>query len=209
MKFEELLNIIGREPLFHSGTVVSGDVDPVDIGKQLSRWVDAGKLIQLRRGLYVLADQYRKSPLHPFVVANRLTRASYVSLQSALEHYGLIPEYVPAVTSVTTGRPGTRSTPVGTFLYRHIKTSLFSDYSLIDVGSGQHAFIARPEKALLDLLYLTAGSDDPGYIRELRLQHMERIDVDGLSELALASGSSKLARAAGMIKRLIENGNRV
>ncbi len=205
MKFEELLNIVGQEPLFHSGMVASGDVDPVDIGKQLSRWVDAGKLIQLRRGLYALADQYRKSPLHPFVVANRLKRASYVSLQSALAYNALIPEYVPSVTSVTTGRPGTHDTPVGVFLYRHIKTSLFSDYSLINVGGGQSAFVARPEKALLDLLYLTAGSDNMGYIRELRLQNVESLDMDVLFDRAAASGSGKLARAVAGIERIREN----
>ena len=42
---------------------------------------------------------------HPFVVANALKKASYVSLQSALSHYGMIPEYVPVTTSVTTRRP--------------------------------------------------------------------------------------------------------
>jgi hypothetical protein len=206
MKFEELLNIVGQEPLFHSGMVVSGGVDPVVIGKQLSRWVDAGKLIQLRRGLYALSDQYRKSPLHPFVVANRLKHASYVSLQSVLAHHGLIPEYVPSITSVTTGRPGTYDTPLGNFIYRHIKTGLFSDYSKVDVGKGLSAFVARPEKALLDLLYLTAGSDDMAYIRELRLQNVESLDMDVLLDRATASGSGKLVRAVSGIRRLLEDG---
>jgi predicted transcriptional regulator of viral defense system len=207
MKYEKLLELVGQETVFHSGMLVSGHVDTVDLGRQLSRWVKAGKLVQLRRGLYTLPEQYRKAPLHPFVVANRLKRASYVSLQSALEHYGLIPEYVPSVTSVTTGRPGTYATPVGCFLYRHIKTDLFLDYSFVDVGGGQSAFIARPEKALLDLLYLTAGSDDPGYLRELRLQNIANIDMDVLSELAGESGSRKLVGAVAGIRNLHENGS--
>lgn len=207
MKFEELLDIIGQEPLFHSGMVVSGNVDPVDIGKQLSRWVDAGKLIQLRRGLYTLTERYRKAPLHPFLVANRLKSASYVSMQSALGHYGLIPEYVPAITSVTTGRPETYDTPVGVYRYRHIKTELFAAYALLDLGGGQSAFVAQPEKAILDLLYLTAGSDDPAYIHELRLQNTEQLDLELLSERADESGSDKLVRAVSVLRRIIENGS--
>ena len=104
-------------------------------------------------------------------MANRLKRASSVSLQSALEFHGLIPEYVPSVTSITTGRPEELVTSFGTFIYKHIKKELFSGYRIVDVGEGQSAFIATPEKALLDLLYLTPGSDNPDYLGELRLQN--------------------------------------
>jgi len=207
MKFEKLLEIVGHEPVFHSGMLLSGQIDPIDLGRQLSRWVRAGKLMKLRRGIYTLPEQYRKVPLHPFVVANRLKRASYVSIQSALEHYGLIPEYVPSVTSVTTGRPETYATPVGDFLYRHIKLDLFSDYALVDIGGGQSAYVARPEKALLDLLYLTVDSDDPGFIRELRLQNIDTVDMDALSRLAAAIGNRKVVRAVAGIRNLHETGS--
>ncbi len=127
MKFETLLSFVGDEPVFDSGLLLAGDVDPVDVRRQLSRWVSAGRLLQLRRGLYALAEPYRKTIPHPFDVANRLERGSYVSLQSALAYAHLIPEYAQTVTSVTTGRPNDRDTPVGRFLFRHIQTPYFLD----------------------------------------------------------------------------------
>jgi len=75
-------------------------------------------LYQLRRGLYALAPPYQKVKPHPFTIANRMVRGSYVSSQSALSHYGLIPEVVPVVTSVTASRRGQWETELGNFLFR-------------------------------------------------------------------------------------------
>lgn len=203
MKWDELLQIVGREPVFHSSILFASGVDAADLGRQLSRWVKSGNLIQLRRSLYVLSEHFQKTRPHPFLVANRLKRASYVSLQSALEHYGLIPEYVPSVTSVTTGRPEKLITPLGSFIFKHIKTTLFSNYQTIELGEGQSAFIATPEKALLDLLYLTPGSDNTDYLRELRLQNSEILKTHLLIELADRLGNRKLIRAARKIETLL------
>ena len=207
MKFERLLEIVGQEPVFHSSLLLAGEVNPVDLGRQLSRWVKSGKLIQIRRGLYALSEPHRKIPAHPFFVSNRLKQASYVSLQSALEHYGLIPEYVPAITSITTGRPETFSTPLGHFIFRHVKKEMFFGYQAVDLGAGQSAFVARPEKALLDLLYLTPGSETPSYLEELRLQNTENLNPALLLEQAHRCQSRKLIAAALRIKRMIEEMN--
>ena len=102
MEFTELVEIIGDEPVFDTGLLIAGDSTPRDIQRQLSRWTKTGKIYQLRRGLYCLAPPFQKVKPHPFLVANRLLPASYVSLQSALAYYGLIPEYAPLTTSVTT-----------------------------------------------------------------------------------------------------------
>jgi hypothetical protein len=166
MKFTDLLAIIGDEPIFETGLLLAGEVDAADVRRQLSRWVKAGRLYQLRRGLYAPAPPFQKVKPHPFVVANHLVRGSYVSCQSALAHYGLIPEYTPVVISVTAARPGRRETPFGIFEFRHIQPKLLRGYRQMDLGSGQKAFVATPEKALLDLIYLHPGADSPDYLRE-------------------------------------------
>ncbi len=199
MDFEHLLHIVGDEPLFETGLLLAGAVDPLHVRRQLSRWVRAGRLIQLRRGLYALAPPYRKVKPHPFLIANRMARGSCVSLQSALAHYGLIPEYVPLVTSVTTGRPARWETPLGTFEFRHLKPDLFFGYHRLDLGGGQSAFIATPEKALLDLIYLTPGGDAPDYLRGLRLQNLERLDLTALRRMADRFARPKMRRAAEQI----------
>jgi hypothetical protein len=203
MHFEELVELIGDEPVFESTLLLAGEVSPAAIRLQLSRWVKSGRLIQLRRGLYTLAPPYRKVKAHPFVIANRLRRSSYVSLQAALAYHQLIPEYTPVVTSVTGGRPGIWDTPMARFEFRHIKPALFGGYRLTELGGGQQAFVAEPEKALLDMLYLEPGSDNPAYLQELRLQNTERLDGAKMAVLAAKAGSPRLSRAVERMRRLL------
>jgi predicted transcriptional regulator of viral defense system len=199
MEFRQLLDIVGEEPLFETALLLAGDVDPDNVRQQLSRWAAADKLYRLRRGLYALAPPYQKVKPHPFLVANHLLRASYVSLHAALAHYGLIPEHVPVVTSVTTARPGRWETPLGRYEFRHIKTALLYGYRLLDLGRDQQAFVATPEKALLDLVYLQPAGDTPAYLQGLRLQNLDRLDVTVLRQMAERAGSPKLRRAAASI----------
>jgi predicted transcriptional regulator of viral defense system len=196
MEFRKLLEIVGDEPVFETGLLLAGNVDADIVRQQLSRWVKAGCLYQLRRGLYALAPPFQKVKPHPFLLANHLRHSSYVSLQSALAFYDLIPEYVPLVTSVTTARPAHWDTPVGSYLFRHVKLELFFGYQRIEVSPGQWAFVARPEKALLDLIHLQPGGDSPQYLQELRLQNLDRLNQDRLVEMAARAGSPKLQRAA-------------
>jgi predicted transcriptional regulator of viral defense system len=106
-----------------------------------------------------------------------MVHSSYVSLQSALAHYGLIPEGVPVVTSVSTARPTCWDTPLGSYEFRHVKTDWLRGYQLAELGGGQSAFIAAPEKALLDLIYLQPGGDTLAYLQlnscRFRIVHLQ------------------------------------
>jgi len=202
MDFAELVRIVGEEPCFETGLLLAGDVDVRDVQRQLSRWTAAGRIHQLRRGVYVLVAPFQKIKAHPFVLANCMGRGAYVSCQSALAHYDLIPEYVPVVVSVAAARPNHWDTAVGSFDYRHVKRDLLWGYRLLELGGGQQAFVATPEKALLDLIYLQPGADDPDYLRELRLQNLEQINPDDLLRQAERAGSPKLRRAAVIVAEL-------
>ena len=202
MDFDRLLEIVGDEPLFETALLLAGDVDPDNIRRQLTRWTRAGRLYQLRRGLYALAPPYQKRKPHPFTIANRMVRASYVSCQSALAYYDLIPEYSPTITSVTTARPARWDTPLGTFVFRHIKTEHFHGYALMDLGGDDRAFLACPEKALFDLVYLTPKADSENYLRGLRLQNFERLTPNTLKRLAELFDRPKLYRATSWIQLL-------
>jgi predicted transcriptional regulator of viral defense system len=204
MKWEELLKQVADEPVFRTGFLAPSGKSLPALRMQLSRWVRSGKLIQLTKGLYTLAEPYAKVRPHPFVLANAMKRASYVSLQSALGYYGMIPEHVPTVTSVTTQRPENVETPLGLFAFRHIKRSWFHGYEQRELGSGQKAFVATPEKALLDLIYLTPGADNHDFLVELRLQNVENLNSDALHELAAMSGGRKLRRTVRLLMQLCE-----
>ncbi len=198
--------IVEDEPVFETSLLLSGDVDPVKVRKQLSRWTGNGRLYRLRRGLYALAPPYRKVNAHPFVVANRMVRPSYVSLQSALVFHGLIPESVPVTTSITTGRPGEFSTPLGAFVFRHVQTPLFQGFREVEMDNRQLAFVATPEKALLDLLYLEKGSDSEASLAELRLDMDDGFDLEEFERLSRSFRSGKVRRAVeGVIDRVRDN----
>lgn len=204
MKFEELLEIVESEPVFETGLLLAGDEDTFGVRKQLSRWVNNGQIYQLRRGLYTLAPPYQKTQPHPFLIANRMVRGSYVSCESALSFFGLIPERVPLTISVSTGRPGQWSTLLGVYHFHHITPQLFTGYQLVDLTSDQQAFIATPEKALLDLVHLKPGGDNSTYLDELRLQNLEQINLNYLHQLVHNFGKPKLQRAAAAISKLVE-----
>jgi predicted transcriptional regulator of viral defense system len=204
MKFEDLLAIASKQPFFETGLLLAGDVDPADVRRQLSRWVQTGRVIQLRRGLYTLAPPYQQTQPHPFLIANAMQSGSYVSLQSALAYYGLIPEYVAQILSVTTQRPTRWSNPLGDFRFQHLASHLFFGYQHVSFTPSQDVFIALPEKALLDLVHLTPNGDDPAYLEGLRLQNLESCDTDRLQALARRAGKPKWMRAAAIISVLIK-----
>jgi predicted transcriptional regulator of viral defense system len=195
MRWQQLQQIVKDQPLFETSLLLAGDWTRQQVQRRLTDWTKAQKVIQLRRGIYTLPQQ---NP-HPFVVANHLVPGSYVSLQMALAYYHLIPEHVAVVTSVTTQRPVTYENKFGRFTYRHINSALFYgiDYRLL--VDDEHAYVATPEKALLDLVHLRPGGDSAAYLESLRLQNLEILDLKRLHAFAHQSGKPKLQRAARII----------
>ncbi len=209
MKYEELLHIARQSPIIRTGLLLVGDVDPSYLRLQLSRWVSEGKLIKLRRSVYTLAVPYRNYPLHPFVVANAIESVSYVSCQSALAWYDLIPEQVVSVTSVTSGRTGKRINSLGAFIYRHVRPDFMFGFRSVEVSNSENALLASPEKALLDLIYLEPRSDSPSYLRQLRLQNTEIIDKEELLDQAARMEKPKLRRACEYLVQTMGVGEKI
>jgi predicted transcriptional regulator of viral defense system len=202
MKFSELLDLVGDLAVFRGSLPLAGDRDANDVRRQLARWTAAGKVLQLRRNVYVLAKPWRRVDPHPFVIANELNRPSYVSLESALAHHGLIPEGVPVTTSVSTGRPATLDTVLGRYLYRHVQHEAFFGYEQVEVTRDQTALIARPEKALLDLVHLTTRGESLAYLESLRLENLDALEWDELRAVVRKWAKPKLARAAANVLEL-------
>jgi hypothetical protein len=106
---------------------------------------------------------------------------------------------LPLVTSVTTRRPTRIDNALGTFLFRHIQRAFLSHYVQVEVAPGQMAFVAEPEKALLDLYYLTPGAISTAFVAELRLDG-SGIDPARLAGIAAQMGKPKLIAAAGLTR---------
>lgn len=134
----------------------------------LTRWMASGYIVQLKNGLYAFKEWTALSGADQ-IVANLMYRPSYISLYSALAFYGMIPEFVARTTSVTTLKTASFGNVMGTFNYRHVKADLFWGYHLIDSINQRKVLIALPEKALLDLLYLTPSLKNEDDMLNMRL----------------------------------------
>ena len=112
----------------------------------------AGKLIRLKKGLYVVAPSVSRVSLSTELIANHLYAPSYVSMQTALRYYGLIPEAVYTTQSMTLKHSRRFDTPLGRFEYRMITREAFP-IGITSINKQSYAFlIATPEKALCDLI---------------------------------------------------------
>ena len=134
----------------------------------LTRWVKKNYLIRLRQG-YFAFPEYKSKPDYPLFFANQIYRPSYISLYTALSFYGIIPETVVRITSVTSLKTASFVNDFGEYSYNNIKENLMFGYELKPMGDNRTIRFATPEKALLDLLYLYPFYDNEQELEELRL----------------------------------------
>jgi len=141
-------------------------------------------VLRIKPGLYCLAELFRRTHTHPFVVAAALHAPSHISLESALRHHGLIPEAVHEVSSVTVGRTRRFSTPLGIYSFRRVPATYpRAGVKAREVEPGAWAFVAGPLRAIADLVYLRREvswrRDGIGFLT--RSMRIERDDLAAIS----------------------------
>ena len=115
-------------------------------------------MIRLKKGLYLVSRKIHRQNISMELIANHLYGPSYVSLESALSLYGLIPERVHSIRSMTVKRGRKFITPVGNFEYLKAETGYFEiGIHQKNINDSYVFLIASPEKALCDLIISTAG----------------------------------------------------
>jgi predicted transcriptional regulator of viral defense system len=132
------------------------------------RWAKKGLLVRLRQGYYTFPE-YKAKPDFALYFANRIYRPSYVSLHTALAFYGIIPEAVVQFTSVTSLKTASFSNDFGEYSYKSVREELMFGFDLKPIVEGQTLQLAKPEKALLDLLYLYPFYNTGQALEDLRL----------------------------------------
>jgi predicted transcriptional regulator of viral defense system len=170
----------------------------------LVHWVRKGYLIKLRQGYYAFPE-YKESTDFTLYFANIIYKPSYISLQTALSFYGIIPEAVPNITSVTTLKTKTFSNDFGEYSYKNIKPDLLFGYYLREMEGGRRIMFATPEKALADLLYLYPFYNTERELEELRLDesYMEDdFNTDRLMEFSYRIGSKALINRIDKLRKV-------
>lgn len=143
---------------------------------KLNRWKKKGYITNIKKGLYQLSDIV----VDEFEIAAQLICPSYISLESALSHYSIIPDISGRVTSATT--KNTRYFKVHTiqYDYYHIKTDLFTDYHNLR----KTIFIASPEKAILDFFYFRKPSKDHQFFERLNPEILKNVNLKKMKQMA-------------------------
>lgn len=154
---------------------------------KLTHLLKTGSLIRIKKGLYVFGPPFSRQPYSLEVLANLVYGPSYVSLEWALHTYGMIPERVEEITSITTKRNQIFTTPVGRFSYAHKPLSAYSiGVERRQISDYQSYFIATPEKALVDLLTIRRNkASKPSELEELLFEDF-RIEEEDLQKLDLS-----------------------
>jgi predicted transcriptional regulator of viral defense system len=196
MKWKDLVENFAEMPLFQSSML---DIFPEDrhvVQVQLSRWVASGKLVRLRRKWYLIQKPWRTVDVPLPFIATQIVQPSYLSLDWALQYHGLIPEGVPNPTCLTTDRTRRIQALDRLFLYHHVRPSLLIGFARIPID-GRPAPVAFAEKALFDKIYfhIQRNRFSPEWLREMRLQNLERFDLERFASYAKQSGKWGLPTA--------------
>lgn len=156
MKFGDFLTIIRKNKLY----IFTADEiakyfphsAPRTIQNQVQLWMEKGLLFRLKRGLYQIQFPEGGPDLPDLYIANKLYEPSYVSLETALSFYSLIPEVAAEVTSITTRQTKLFKNKFGSFKYRSCRNDAYCGYRIMPY-EGFKVYIAEAEKAVADFLY--------------------------------------------------------
>lgn len=178
----------------------------------LTRWTKRGLLIKLRQEWYAFPETLQRPDFARYV-ANRIYRPSYISLHTALSIYGMIPEAVTDITSVSTLKTASFSNTFGNYTYQNVKPEMFFGYKQLILPEGNATIrpvrlawhIAHPEKALLDLLYLYPFYDNEMELTELRLDDdfmANELDLNRLQEYQAKINNKSLDRRVRLLLKI-------
>lgn len=169
--------------------------------QKIRQLVSQGVLVRLKRGMFCVSPDYSGMNVDVRKVANILYGPSYVSFETMLAGYGLIPERVVETISAVTGRGKRFMTPVGRFIYRTVPASTFA----LGVRSVEGAMVASPEKALCDFLDSRSGLriSSPRSLRTY-LEEDVRFDFDAFEDpdLRIFSAYAASGRKSNLFKAL-------
>lgn len=206
MQFIEFQNYLSKYYVFSLKDILK--ILPNFKRIQLDRWEKKGYLRKIKRGFYCFSFQ-KITRDFLFYVANKIYAPSYVSLEMALKFYGLIPDEIFQITSVSSKKIASFETDIGNFNYRHIKPSLYWGYRLVDFGR-QKILIAEPEKAVLDYLYVHLNLKTSADFEGMRInidEFKSQINFEKFQKYLKTFKNKQMTRRAKTFLTTIQNDN--
>ena len=203
---KDVLEILGSVPIT-TAVIASLYPDVSGENQKVSALERCGKLLRLKRGLYVVNPAWSGNRVSMGLVANHLYSPSYVSLHTALRWYGLIPEQVTMIQSISPKHTRKFENSLGTFSFIGVDRSYFPIGIRQVEEDGISFIIASPEKALCDLICTTPGIN-LRYRREAEafLEEDLRLDMDAFShfDVSILFQCAKVGKKAHSIETIIK-----
>ncbi len=178
-----------------------------DKQQKLRQLVYNKEIIRIKRNLYIVHPKHSPYTISTELIGNHIYTPSYISMETALRYYGLIPEAVYINRSMTLKRSKRFSTPFGLYEYFNISKECFHIGIRVENSNGINFIIASPEKALCDLIAENKGIN-LRYIKETKeyLTNYLRLDMDAFYnfDISILSKYAENGKKSNSIKTLIK-----
>ncbi len=165
MRYIQLKNSIKKSFIFNLSDI--NKIDPKFSKRRLFEWQEKGYIKKIINGYYIFTDIELNEKMF-FQIANKIYKHSYISLETALHYYNLIPEQPYMILSVSTRKTKKFLTDVGHFSYKKISKKYFLGYN-INNYNGVYYKIANVEKSLIDYFYFKYNIQTKDDILSLRI----------------------------------------
>lgn len=149
--------------------------------------INANLLVRIEKDAYLVSGKN----VHQFAIGNFLFQPSYISLESALNHWGILSQFPFEVTSMTPKKTTTKTYADTAYSYSHLASKY---YGMFTKQNG--ILLATPEKALFDQVYMAT--------KGLRLIDFDEYDLTGLKKKSVLAVCQQL-RADTRIVSIMEN----
>ena len=209
MKWEEFREKTSKFLLLNKAIISSLETKKFSAKANISYWLKEGKLIALKRGIYLLKERYQTEPekaLYLEYLSNLLLKPSYLSLEYVMAKYALLSEPVNAFTCMTTTTTRTVKNQLAFFRYYSIAPELFVGYK-VKYFSGAPIWEATKEKAIFDFIYLRFLKNcslNEKIIAELRINWSEvsKTEWQKVKEYGKLCRSLKVKQALLLIEKM-------
>lgn len=209
MKWKDFEDKANKFLVLNKEIVASLENKKLSAKANVSYWLKIGKLISLKRGVYLLKERYQaelEKDLFLEYLSNLLLKPSYLSLEYVMAKYQLLSEPVNAFTSVTTLTTRTIKNKLAFFRYYSITSKLFTGYN-VKYFSGASIFEATKEKAIFDFIYFRFfknSSLNEKIIEELRINWSEvsKVEWQKVREYEKLCRSKKVKQALMLIEKM-------
>jgi predicted transcriptional regulator of viral defense system len=201
--FIEFKNQLDKWPLISLSEIYKAF--PMLDKRRLSEWCQKGYIENVKRGFYRFTDQPINQGVTYFT-ANKIYSPSYISLETALAYYQVIPEAVFISSSISTLNTTKLSTSMGNFTYQHVKENLFFGYVLVSLN-GLIVSLANLEKAILDYLYLHPELNSVDDFEALRWNKevLKQLDFNLFSDYLQLFNSKRLGKRVQILNKYVND----